>query len=88
MILVEAPSSAYRRGTAGVGLKLANKEETFYVGAAVKLFLSPLRAEAISPLEHTKRSLRAAAVPRALEGVRLIRLKPPAIRVGLLRPNT
>jgi hypothetical protein len=67
---------------------LTNEEETFYVGADVKLFLSSLRAEAISPFEHTKRSLRAATVLRALACVRLIRLKPPSIRVGLLPPNT
>jgi hypothetical protein len=67
---------------------LTTEEETFYVGADVKLFLSSLRVEAIAPLEHTKRSLRAATVPRALECVRLIGLKPPSIRVGLLPPNT
>jgi hypothetical protein len=52
---------------------LTQEEETFYVGADVKLFLS---------------SLRAATVPRALECVRLSSLKPPSIRVGLLPPNT
>jgi hypothetical protein len=49
------------------------EEETFYVAVDVKLFLS---------------SLRAATVPRALECVRLIRLTPPSIRVGLFPPNT
>jgi hypothetical protein len=57
-------------------------------GADVKRFLSSLRAKAISPLEHPKRSLRAATVPRALACVRRLRLKPPALRVGLWPPNT
>jgi hypothetical protein len=55
------------------GKSLTHEEETFYVAADVKRALS---------------SLRAATVPRALECVRLIRRKPPAIRVGLLPPNT
>ena len=71
-----------------LGTQPSEAEETFYVGAEVKLFLSSLQAKAISPLEQTKRSRRAATVPRALECVRLIGLKPPALRGGLLRPNT
>jgi hypothetical protein len=74
LILIEAPSSAYRRGLLALGKdKPPHEEETFYVGADVKLFLS---------------SLRAATVLRALECVRRIRLKPPSIRVGLFPPNT
>jgi hypothetical protein len=89
MILIEVPFSAYHRGMLALGTQQQPPaEETFYVGADVKLFLSSLRAEAISPLAHTKRSLRAATVPRALECVRLSSLKPPSIRVGLLPPNT
>jgi hypothetical protein len=73
LILIEAPSSAYRRGMLALGKQPEEEEETFYVGADVKLFLS---------------SLRATTVPRALACVRLISLKPPSIRVGLLPPNT
>jgi hypothetical protein len=85
---MEAPSSAYPRGMLALGTPPSEEEETFYVGADVKLFLPSLRAAVISALKHPKRSLRAAAVPRALACVRLIRLKPPSIRVGLLPPNT
>jgi hypothetical protein len=89
LILIEASPLSIPQWYAGSGKdRLPMKEETFYVDADVKLSLSSLRAEAISPLEHTKRSLRAATVPRALECVRLISLKPPSIRVGLLPPNT
>jgi hypothetical protein len=72
----------------GLGKTTSGEEETFYVPADVKLFLSSLRAEAISPLEHTKRPLRVATVLRALECVRRIRLKRPSIRVGVFPPNT
>jgi hypothetical protein len=73
---------------AGAGKTTEGEEETFYVGADVKLFLSALRAEAIWPLAPTKRPLRAATVLRALEGVRRIRLTRPSLRVGLFPPNT
>jgi hypothetical protein len=65
-----------------LGKQPKEAEETFYVAADVKLFLSSLQAGVISPLEHTKRPLRAATMLRALECVRLIRLKQPSIRVG------
>jgi hypothetical protein len=75
LILIEVPSSAYPRGMLALGKhrKQAEEEETFYVSADVKLFLS---------------SLRAATMLRALACVRRIRLKPPSIRVGLFPPHT
>jgi hypothetical protein len=51
MILIEAPSSADRRGLLALGKhQPPQEEETFYVATDVKLFLSALRAGRSLPL--------------------------------------
>jgi hypothetical protein len=56
--MIEASPSAYRSGMLALGTRRYAEEETFYVAGDVKPSLSSLRAEAISPLENTKRPLR------------------------------
>ena len=68
---------------------LSLEEETFYVAAVVKLFLSSLRSEALLAFRAYQTTAPANDLCWGLaECVRLTRLKRPSIRVGLFLPHT
>ena len=67
----------------------SHEEETFYVAAIVKLFLSSLRSEGtLSPRECHMTSPAGALCWGLSECVRLTRLKRPSSRAGVFLPLT